>query len=75
MPIKKLLKDILRDEFGFNGVVVSDYYGIGNLVDIDKITPSKEEAGYLAFKAGVDIELPDYFGFQHLKSYVEEGKN
>nr|WP_319511977.1 glycoside hydrolase family 3 N-terminal domain-containing protein [uncultured Draconibacterium sp.] len=71
---KKLLKDILRDDFGFEGVVVSDYYGISNLVDIDKVTPSKAEAGYLAFKAGVDIELPDYFGYQNLVALVKEGK-
>jgi len=71
---KKLLKDILRDEMGFEGVVVSDYYGIGNLVDVDKVTPSEAEAGYLAFKAGVDIELPDYFGYQYLVALVKEGK-
>ncbi|WP_319232003.1 glycoside hydrolase family 3 N-terminal domain-containing protein [Draconibacterium orientale] len=71
---KKLLKDILRDEMGFGGVVVSDYYGISNLVNIDLVTPSISEAGFLSLKAGVDIELPDKEGFQYLKKYIEEGK-
>lgn len=70
----KLLKNILRDDMGFEGVVVSDYSGISNLKYIDFATPSLEEAGYLAFKAGVDIELPSIESFQYLKKYIENGK-
>lgn len=71
---KKLLTDILRKEWGFQGLIVSDYGGIGNLANIDKITPSIDEAGYLAFKAGIDVENPDPEGFKNLKQYVLNGK-
>jgi beta-glucosidase len=71
---KKLLRDILRDEFGYEGVVVSDYFGISDIININSITPSPDEAGYLAFKAGVDIELPMSEGFKNLGEYVKNGK-
>ncbi|WP_321346135.1 glycoside hydrolase family 3 N-terminal domain-containing protein [uncultured Draconibacterium sp.] len=71
---EKLLKNILRDKMGYEGIVVSDYYAIENFVKVDLVTPSESEAGYLGFKSGVDIELPDYFGFQNLETYVKEGK-
>ncbi|MDR0748712.1 MAG: glycoside hydrolase family 3 C-terminal domain-containing protein [Tannerellaceae bacterium] len=71
---RKLLHDILRRDFGFKGIVVSDYQGISNLVNTDKVTPSLDEAGYLAFKAGVDIELPTGEGFKNLGEYVKNGK-
>ncbi len=72
---KKLLKDILRNEMGFKGLVVSDYGGISNLKNIDRVTPSMDEAGLMAFKAGMDVELPDVEGFKNLKEYVNTGKN
>ena len=71
---KKLLTDILRKEWGFNGVVVSDYYAIRDVSDLHKITPSYDSAGMLAFKAGIDLETPDPDGFKNLKKLVESGK-
>jgi beta-glucosidase len=70
---RKLLRDILRGEFGFNGVVVSDYNGISDMVNIHKITPSIDEAGLLAFRAGVDVEYPMTEGFKNLAAHVEKG--
>ena len=71
---KKLLTDILRKEWGFKGVVVSDYYAIRDVADLHKITPSYDTAGLLAFKAGIDLETPDPDGFKNLKKLVEAGK-
>ncbi|HEY6062746.1 MAG TPA: glycoside hydrolase family 3 N-terminal domain-containing protein, partial [Chitinophagaceae bacterium] len=71
---KHLLTDILRKEWGFNGLIVSDYFAIRDVSTLHKITPSYDEAGLLAFKAGVNIETPDPDGFTNLKQLVSSGK-
>ncbi|WP_346860832.1 glycoside hydrolase family 3 N-terminal domain-containing protein [uncultured Draconibacterium sp.] len=71
---KKVVTGVLRDDFGFDGIVVSDYYGVSNLVNVDKVTDDLKDAGYKAFSAGVDIELPDIEGYKTLAKYVESGQ-
>ena len=55
---EELLTDILRREWGFKGVVVSDYFAIAQLMTIHKVAAHGGEAAALALKAGIDIELP-----------------
>src|SRR6476620_4967176 len=71
---KHLLTDILRKEWGFNGLIVSDYFAIRDVSTLHKITPSYDSAGLLAFKAGIDLETPDPDGFKNLKQLVVSGK-
>ena len=54
-----LLTGTLRDEWGFQGVVVSDYWGVAFLATMHRIARSAGEAGARALTAGVDVELPD----------------
>ncbi len=56
---KWLLGKVLRDEWGFKGNVVSDYYGITQLQELHHVAGDKAEAAKLAIEAGVDLELPD----------------
>jgi beta-glucosidase len=71
---KHLLTDILRKEWGHKGLIVSDYFAVNDVSTLHKVTPSVDEAGLLAFKAGIDIETPDPGGFKNLKQYVTSGK-
>lgn len=53
---KWLLRDVLRHEWGFNGLVISDLYAINGLVSA-RMASNYSEAAALAVKAGVDIDL------------------
>jgi len=53
---KKWMNDVLRDELGFKGIVVSEGEGFGTLIYED-IVPTQKEAGALALRAGVDINI------------------
>jgi beta-glucosidase len=54
---KKLLTDILRKEWGFNGFVVSDAGAIKNIVHYHKYTKTLVEAAVDSVKAGCNMEL------------------
>ncbi|RSN66902.1 beta-glucosidase [Actinomadura sp. WAC 06369] len=54
----RLLTDLLRGELGFTGAVVSDYFGISFLESRHRVAGSRGEAGALALRAGIDVELP-----------------
>jgi beta-glucosidase len=71
---KHLLEDILRGEWGFQGVLVSDYFGITELRTIHHIVGSNEAAGKLALESGVDIELPFPAAYPSLLEQVKQGK-
>jgi beta-glucosidase len=51
----ELLQKILRDEWGFNGYVVSDCWAIKDFYDTHKIVKSGPEAAAMALKAGTDL--------------------
>jgi beta-glucosidase len=71
---KHLLDDILRREWGFDGVLVSDYFGITDLKNLHHVAGSYEAAGKLALESGVDVELPFADAFPSLLQQVKEGK-
>ncbi|MFD6096761.1 beta-glucosidase [Nocardiopsis flavescens] len=54
-----LLTELLRDRWGFEGTVVSDYFGVTFLHTLQRVAADPGRAGALALEAGVDVELPD----------------
>jgi beta-glucosidase len=55
---RELLEGVVRDEWGFDGIVASDYVGVAMLRDQHKLTADLAVAAALALEAGVDLELP-----------------
>ncbi|MEW1947795.1 glycoside hydrolase family 3 N-terminal domain-containing protein [Pseudarthrobacter sp902506025] len=59
---KHILDDLLREEMGFEGLVVSDYMSINLAVDLN-VGADPTDGGIKALKAGLDVELPTPYGF------------
>lgn len=71
---KWLLRDILRKEWGFKGITVSDYFAIRELVLRHHLAADVKEAALFAIYAGVDLETPDGEAYPNLVALVEAGK-
>ena len=69
-----LLHDVLREEWGYDGLVVSDYFAIREMVTRHQMFEDIQDATVRAMDAGVDIELPDGEGYVHLPELVREGR-
>jgi beta-glucosidase len=69
-----LLGDVLRGEWKFDGVLVSDYFAISDLQDIHKVVSNKEEAAIRSMAAGVDSDLPNGATYSLLPKLVKEGR-
>lgn len=68
-----LLRDVLRDEWKFNGYVVADYYAIDQLQSLHHVASSLADAAVQALRAGVDVELPNPAGYPFLIEQVKNG--
>jgi beta-glucosidase len=69
-----LLNHVLHGEWGYQGAVVSDYYGIRELVTRHHLYDNVTDAAERAIKSGVDVETPDPEAFVHLPELVREGR-
>jgi beta-glucosidase len=67
-----LLKDILRDEWGFNGFVIGDYTSVGELVE-HGVAEDLSEAAQLAMNAGLDVDLVTQAFLHHIEHLMETG--
>ncbi len=72
---RALLTELLRDELGFEGTVVADYFAVDLLRTYHRVAPTKGVAAAKALLAGMDQELPalDCFSPANLGPLVEAG--
>jgi beta-glucosidase len=70
---KWMLDDVLRREWGFDGVVVSDWFAVQQLMTIHKVVADSSEGARRALAATVDIELPDVHSYNTLLEQVQKG--
>jgi len=71
---KHLLDDILRHGWGFDGILVSDYFGVTELNTLHHVVSGNDEAARVALASGVDIELPYAASYGSLVEQVRQGK-
>jgi len=69
-----LLRDVLRKEWGFDGLVVSDYFAIDEMIQKHHIAADCAGAAKYAIEAGVDIELPYGKCYAELPALVRSGQ-
>ncbi len=69
---KKLLNDILRDEWGFDGFVVSDYNSVEGVWERHMLYDTEWKAQAESLKAGMDVDLPQN-SYDDLMTALDEG--
>ena len=72
-----LLTNLLREELGFDGIILTDWEDINKLHDRDKVAESRKEAIKIAINAGIDMSMIpyDYEEFcDNLLELVKEGE-
>ncbi|RHW43561.1 beta-glucosidase BglX [Neobacillus notoginsengisoli] len=70
---KKLLRDLLRDEWKFDGVLISDWGAVKEMIP-HGVAEDEAEAAEKAILAGVDIEMMTACYPNNLKQLIESGK-
>jgi beta-glucosidase len=68
-----MLHDVLRGEWGFDGVVVSDWFAVDELISRHQVAGDQATAARRALDATVDIELPDASAYPTLIAQVQDG--
>ncbi|MCR5545350.1 MAG: glycoside hydrolase family 3 C-terminal domain-containing protein [Lachnospiraceae bacterium] len=72
---RQYLTQLLREEMGFDGVVVSDYGATGMVFGVQHVGESMTEAGFMCMEAGMDTELPVTICYgAELKAKFESGE-
>ncbi|MCK2037842.1 glycoside hydrolase family 3 C-terminal domain-containing protein [Microbacterium sp. SSW1-49] len=67
------LDEVLRGRWGFDGVVVSDYFAVDFLRSMHHVAADSAQAAALAITAGIDVELPSPDAYTTLAAQVRDG--
>jgi beta-glucosidase len=67
-----LLTEVLRNKWGFKGMVVSDYYDIRQLYKFHHVAIDAKDAAKIALTAGVDIDLPNGVVYHTLTEVISD---
>ncbi len=70
---KWLMRDVLKGEWGFDGIVISDFNAIGEL-EIHGVVDNAKEAAEKSFACGCDIEMMSSAYYNYLEELINEGK-
>ena len=68
------MNDLLRKRIGFEGLIIGDYQGIDLVRKYQRIGNSDADAARMALQSGLQLELPNNFGFKHLPKLIEDEK-
>ena len=71
---KWLINDLLRNQWGFKGMIVSDYYGVEQLANKHFVANDNKDAARIAFSSGVQYEFPQANAFRFLPELLKEKK-
>lgn len=69
----RLLTEVLRGRWGFEGTVVADYWSVSFLHSMHEVAEDEDAAGRLSLEAGMDVELPETTAFANLAQAVRAG--
>ncbi|MCH6483426.1 beta-glucosidase BglX [Pseudoxanthomonas sp. LH2527] len=70
---RPLIEDVLRKQWGWDGLLVSDYTGVMELMP-HGVAANREEAGILGLRAGVDVDMVSQIYVKDLPAAVKAGK-
>jgi beta-glucosidase len=70
---KNLLTEILRNKWKFNGMIISDYGSVSELI-VHGVAANGAEAAKLALEAGTDIDMMSYLFLNEIPGLIESGK-
>jgi beta-glucosidase len=70
---RRMIQDVLRGEWGFQGLVTSDYFAVQQLLDRHHVAKDKADAARQAIESGVDVELPDADTYGELVGLARAG--
>lgn len=71
---KKIVRGLLRERLGFEGLVVSDGAAVRKLYETYHVASSYEEAGLLGIQGGMETEMPVGDSYRQLGKYVRRGE-